>query len=98
MTEGKPASSWATVRKGLALSPELRVGLAGTLALSVVAMVGKAAVPIAVQQVIDKGIRGPGGPNLGLVLAITGATVLVLAVTAMCSYLMVRRGFTGQRN
>jgi ABC-type multidrug transport system fused ATPase/permease subunit len=94
MTDAKPASSWATVRKGLALSPELRVGLAGTLALSVVAMVGKAAVPIAVQQVIDKGIRGPGGPNLGLVLAITGATVLVLAVTALCSYLMMRRLFT----
>src|SRR5258705_10106934 len=87
-------SSWATIRKGLALSPELRVGLAGTLGLSLVAMTGRAAVPIAVQQVIDRGIRGPGGPNLGLVVAIVAATVCVLGVTALCSYLMMRRLFT----
>jgi ATP-binding cassette subfamily B protein len=92
--EEKPASSWATIRRGLALSPELRVGLAGTLGLSVVAMTGRAAVPIAVQQVIDHGVRGPGGPNLGLVLTIAAATVGVLCLTAMSSYLMMRRLFT----
>src|SRR5258707_2986510 len=88
-------SSWATIRKGLSLSPELRVGLAGTLGLSLVAMTGRAAVPIAVQQVIDRGIRGPGGPNLGLVVAIVAATVCVLGVTALCSYLMMRRVVPG---
>ena len=49
--EPAPVSSWQTIRRGLSLSPELRVGLGGTLALSVVAMVGRVAVPIAVQQV-----------------------------------------------
>lgn len=88
------ASSWATIRRGLSLSPELRVGLAGTLALSLIAMTGRAAVPIAVQQVIDRGIRGPGGPNLGLVAGIVAATVCVLGLTALSSYLMMRRLFT----
>jgi ABC-type multidrug transport system fused ATPase/permease subunit len=83
-----------TIRRGLALSPELRVGLVGTLGLSLVAMTGRAAVPIAVQQVIDRGIRGPGGPDLGLILVIVAATVCVLGLTALSSYLMMRRLFT----
>jgi ABC-type multidrug transport system fused ATPase/permease subunit len=89
-----PASSWDTIRRGLALSPELRNGLAGTLALSLVAMVGRVAVPIAVQQVIDRGLRAPGGPNVGLVAGTVAATVGVLIVTTTCSYLMMRRLFT----
>jgi ABC-type multidrug transport system fused ATPase/permease subunit len=89
-----PASSWQTISRGLALSPELRVGLGGTLALSVIAMVGRVAVPVAVQQVIDRGLRAPGGPDLRLVVIIVTATVGVLAVTTACSYLMMRRLFT----
>src|SRR4030095_5513385 len=73
-------SSWQTIRRGLALSPELRVGLGGTLALSVLAMVGRVAVPIAVQQVIDRGLRAPGGPDLGPVFTIVSATGAALAV------------------
>ena len=90
----EPVSSWRTIRRGLALSPELRVGLGGTLALSVLAMVGRVAVPIAVQQVIDKGLRAPGGPDVATVLTIVTATVAVLAMTTTCSYLMMKRLFT----
>ncbi len=92
--EPAPVSSWQTIRRGLSLSPELRVGLGGTLALSVIAMVGRVAVPIAVQQVIDRGLRAPGGPDIGVVLTIVSAAVVVLAITTMCSYLMMRRLFT----
>ena len=53
----------ATFRRGIALSPELRPGLLGTMALALVAMCGRVAVPIAVQQGIDHGVRAPGGPN-----------------------------------
>ena len=52
----KPPSSLETIRRGLALSPELRFGLGGTLALAVVGMLGRAAVPVAIQQGIDRGI------------------------------------------
>src|SRR5258706_356047 len=94
--EAEPAlaSSWQTIKRGLMLSPELRVGIAGTVALSLIAMVGRVAVPIAVQQVIDKGLRAPGGPNLGIVVTIVSAAVVVLGITTTCSYLMMRRLFT----
>ena len=57
-------------------------------------MGGRAAVPIAVQQVIDRGLRAPGGPHLDVILTIVGLTVGVLAVTTFASYLMMRRLFT----
>jgi ABC-type multidrug transport system fused ATPase/permease subunit len=70
------------------------VGLAGTLLLSVMAMVGRAAVPIAVQQVIDRGLRAAGGPHLGVIAVIMAATVCVLGVTTLSAYLMMKRLFT----
>ena len=70
--DGRDEGTLATVRRGLALSPELRPGLAGTLALALVAMAGRVAVPIAVQQGIDRGIRAPGGPDLRVVVADRG--------------------------
>ncbi|GLI01182.1 ABC transporter ATP-binding protein [Phytohabitans aurantiacus] len=83
-----------TLRRGLALSPELRAGLAGTLFFALVSMAGRAAVPVAIQQGIDRGVRAPGGPDLGVVSAVVAATVGVLAITTLCGYLMMRRLFT----
>jgi ABC-type multidrug transport system fused ATPase/permease subunit len=87
-------STWDTFRRGLSLSPELRPGLLGTLVLALVAMGGRVAVPVAVQQGIDHGIRGPGGPDLRLIAFIVAATVGVLVVSTLCGYLMTRRLFT----
>jgi ATP-binding cassette subfamily B protein len=84
----------ATVRRGVALSPELRPGLAGTLALAFLSMAGRVAVPIAIQQGIDRGIRGPGGPDLGVITVIVGLTLAVLAMSTTCGYWMTRRLFT----
>ena len=90
----KLPSSLHTVRRGLALSPELRVGLAGTLGLSVIAMAGRVSVPVAVQLGLDHGLLAPGGPDVGVIVAIVAATAGVLALTTFCSYLMMRRLFT----
>jgi ABC-type multidrug transport system fused ATPase/permease subunit len=87
-------SSLHTIRRGLALSPELRVGLGGTLALAVVAMVGRAAVPIAIQLGIDHGLRVPGGPDARVIATVVASTIAVLMLTTACSYLMMRRLFT----
>jgi ATP-binding cassette subfamily B protein len=86
--------TWHTLRRGLALSPELRTGLAGTLGLAVVSMVGRVAVPVAVQQGIDRGLTVPGGPDLGVVGLVVACTAGVLVVTTLCGYLMMRRLFT----
>jgi ABC-type multidrug transport system fused ATPase/permease subunit len=83
-----------TLRRGLALSPELRGGLGGTLLLALVAMGGRVAVPVAIQQGIDHGLRAPGGPDLGVAVNVVLITVAVLAVTTACSYLMMRRLYT----
>ncbi|MFF5073769.1 ABC transporter ATP-binding protein [Micromonospora olivasterospora] len=85
-------STWRTLRRGLALSPELRTGLAGTLGLALVYMVGRVAVPVAVQKGIDDGIVG--GLDLGVVWSVVAVTAAVLAVTTVCGYLMMRRLFT----
>ncbi|GIJ37347.1 multidrug ABC transporter ATP-binding protein [Micromonospora andamanensis] len=85
-------STWRTLRRGLALSPELRVGLAGTLGLALVYMVGRVAVPVAVQQGIDRGIAG--GLNLDALFVVVSVTAAVLVVTTTCGYLMMRRLFT----
>lgn len=87
----QPHSRWRTFRRGLALSPELKVGLGGTLLLAVFSMVGRAIVPIAVQQGIDKGINAPGGVDIARVAGIVTVTVAVLCVTTVCGYLMIRR-------
>ncbi|GIJ21441.1 ABC transporter ATP-binding protein [Micromonospora lutea] len=80
------------MRRGLALSPELRVGLAGTLGLALVYMVGRVAVPVAVQQGIDRGIAG--GLDLDALFVVVSVTAAVLVVTTTCGYLMMRRLFT----
>ncbi|MDW3849127.1 ABC transporter ATP-binding protein/permease [Micromonospora sp. BRA006-A] len=85
-------STWRTLRRGLALSPELRTGLAGTLALALVYMVGRVAVPVAVQRGIDGGIVG--GLDLNVISLTVAITAGVLVVTTACGYLMMRRLFT----
>ncbi|MQA28132.1 MAG: ATP-binding cassette domain-containing protein, partial [Micromonosporaceae bacterium] len=83
-----PATTWHTFRRGLALSPELRAGLAGTLALALVATAGRVVVPVAVQQGIDRGIRVAGGPHPDVIGVIAGLTIAFMAVTVTCAYLM----------
>ena len=93
----------ATVRRGLALSPELRVGLGGTLILALIATAGRLVVPIAVQQVIDRGIlagieagagESSGGAtdvDLRFVAWMVGLAVLAVFVTGgMTSWMHMR--------
>nr|WP_221376078.1 ABC transporter ATP-binding protein [Actinoplanes polyasparticus] len=86
--------TYATIKRGLALSPELRPGLGGTIALAVVQMSGRVAVPIAVQQGIDHGIRGAGGPDLMFVTEVVAFTFVALMISTVAGYLMTRRLFT----
>jgi ATP-binding cassette subfamily B protein len=87
-------STMATLRRGLAMSPELRTGLAGTLVLAVFATAGRVAVPVAIQQGIDRGLRAPGGPNLGVIATIVTTAAAVLLVTMISAYLMNVRLYT----
>lgn len=73
--------AWQTIKRGLRLSPELRRGLPGTLALAVVATAGRVIVPIAIQQVIDGGIRG-GEVDLAFIMRMCLLALGAVFVTA----------------
>ncbi|HET8658910.1 MAG TPA: ABC transporter ATP-binding protein [Micromonosporaceae bacterium] len=83
-----------TLRRGLALSPELFRGLAVTLVLATVMTAGRAAVPVAIQLGIDKGIRAPGGADLRVVTTVVAVAAAILVLTSAAGYLMYRRLFT----
>jgi len=82
-----PASpgAWQTLVRGISLSPTLRNGLPGTVALALIATAGRAIVPIAIQRTIDEGIGTSGGVDLvatGSIVAWAGVAVLVTAVAS----------------
>jgi putative ABC transport system ATP-binding protein len=84
---GAARGGWATLRRGLAESPEMTRGLGATLGLALVSTIGRVVVPVAVQQTIDRGIRGVAGPRPGLVFALVAAAALGVALTAVTAYL-----------
>ncbi|MGZ4507326.1 MAG: ABC transporter ATP-binding protein [Blastococcus sp.] len=86
-------SALQTLRRGLRMMPEFRRGLPATFALALVATVGRVVVPIAVQQVLDRGLRGPDGPDLGLVTELVLLSAVVVVVTAVAVFRMNVRLF-----
>ena len=90
---GEAASAGSTLRSGVAFSPELVAGIWVTLLLALVATGGRVLVPIAVQQTIDRGINGAGGPDVGFVLLMAGVTAAGVVLTGVCSALMTARLF-----
>ncbi len=85
--DAQPARTvWATVRRGLRLSPEITRGGKVTIALALVSTLGRIVVPLTVQQTVDGGIQAGGGPDVERVLLLViGAAVAVL-VTAVSAY------------
>jgi len=69
-----------TIRRGLSLSPELRKGLGGTVAIAVVATAGRVVVPIAIQQIIDGGFEA-NGVEMSFVLQMTLIALAAVVVT-----------------
>lgn len=90
--QGAPAV--AVLRRGLAVTPELRQGLALTAVFAVVTALGKLAVPILIQQVLDRGILGERGYRPTFVaaacLAIAGL-IVVLYVAGRATFLRLVR-------
>lgn len=70
-----------TVKRGLSLSPELRKGLAGTIIIAVAATAGRVVVPIAIQQIIDRGLV-EGGVDMTFVIRMSVAALAAVLITA----------------
>jgi ATP-binding cassette, subfamily B, bacterial len=84
-TDERPVGAWATVVRGISLSPELRVGLPGTMALALIATAGRAIVPVAIQQTVDDGIGAAGGVDMDAIIRIVALAGVAVLVTALAS-------------
>ena len=90
--------AWATMRRGLALSPEFRAGLPVTLVLALLATAGRVLVPVAVQRTVDDGLMGAGGPDIGAVRDAVLLAAAATVVTAAAAYLLNVRLFATTEN
>jgi ATP-binding cassette subfamily B protein len=90
--EERSESAFATLRRGLRMMPEFRRGLPATFALALTATTGRVVVPIAVQQVIDRGLAG-GDPDMSLITGLVLLCALVVVITAVAVFRMNVRLF-----
>lgn len=91
--EAPSAKPRGVIARARELAPEVARGLRMTLVLASITTLGRIVVPVAVQQTIDTGIRGPGGPDVGRVELIAGAAAVVVLLTAGTAWLVNYRLF-----
>ncbi len=94
MDTGEDIKAFETIRRGVHYSPELKEGIGFTLVLAVLASLGQVVVPIAVQQTLDRGLRGPGGPDVGFTVLMGMFAAVGIIGTGVASYAMTNRLFT----
>ena len=85
--ERSAVRAWETVKRGLALSPELRLGMIVTLILAVVATAGRVIIPVAIQQILDGGLTETG-VDMGFAARMLGLSMLAVVVTGLATGLM----------
>lgn len=87
--EAPQLGAMETVRRGLALSPELRVGLGVTGLLALGSTAGRVVVPVLVQQVLDRGFDvSQGTVDMGIVTRLVLFGALAVALTALATGVM----------
>lgn len=84
----------AVLRRGIAATPELKVGIAFTVGMAVSSGAGRLAVPVLIQQILDRGVLGDDGFQPGFVypaciVAVVG--ILALFALARATYLRLIR-------
>ncbi len=92
--EGPDLKALEVVRRGMDRTPQVRRTIRFSAVISILVAVGRLAVPVLVQQVIDRGILGDEGykPDLvfGLAAVALGVIVAVAILTPMAEIAMVR--------
>ncbi|WP_299057627.1 ABC transporter ATP-binding protein [uncultured Nocardioides sp.] len=97
MDSGEANGMWATLRRGVVHSPELKQGIVGTLLLALLSTGGQVVVPIAIQQTLDNGLGAPGGPDVAFTIRTGLLAAAAVLLTGVASYLMTTRLFrTGE--
>ena len=80
-------SAFEVLRRGLAISPELRAGFRVTIVLALVAALGRLTIPITIQQVLDRGVLSDDGYRPGFVWAVSGAAMVIVVGVMVASRL-----------
>ncbi len=79
-TDEPPAldGAMAVLRQGLAATPELRTGLAFTVGMAISSGGGRLAVPVLIQQILDRGVLGQDGFQPGFVYPACAVAVVII--------------------
>lgn len=85
--------TWATLKRGLQLSPELVRGLWVTVLLALFATIGKVLIPFVVQQATDHGILAEGGPDVDFVVRAVLLAAGAILFTGFSQYVVNVRLF-----
>jgi ATP-binding cassette, subfamily B, bacterial len=92
------AGALEVLRRGLRVTPELRQGIWATVVMAVATAVGKLAVPVLIQQILDRGVLDDAGFRPEFVYpACAAAAVLitVLYLVSRATYLRMVRASEG---
>jgi ATP-binding cassette, subfamily B, bacterial len=84
----------AVLRRGLAATPELKAGIAFTIGMAVSSGAGRLAVPVLIQQILDRGVLGDDGFRPGFVYpacALALVAIIGLFLLARATYLRLIR-------
>ncbi len=82
MSDTAPSGVVSVMRRGARATPELRDGLALTVALALVGAAGRVVIPVLTQQVIDRGLTGDH-VRTGLVIRLSAIAAGLIFVTAL---------------
>ncbi|MEM7142159.1 MAG: ABC transporter ATP-binding protein [Actinomycetota bacterium] len=78
-------SAMEVLRRGLRISPELKVGIRVTIGFAMAAALGRLVIPISIQQVLDRGVLGDEGYRAGFVWGVTGGAFLLIFLVMAAS-------------
>lgn len=87
----EPVKALRVLRRGVAMSPELRRGVPAIAAVGLFAAVGRLIVPVMVQLVLDHGVLGADGYRPGVVWTLSLAALAAVLVVAAASRLALIR-------
>ena len=94
----QPSGGLAVLRKGVRAMPEIKQGIAISLAFAVVVAAGKLLIPVAIQQVLDRGVLHSTGFRGAFVITAcvaAGLGVIVLMFLSRLTYLRLVRTAEG---
>ena len=91
-TAGPPPRFRDYARRAAALAPEFTAGLPVTIGCALIATVGRIVVPVVVQQVLDRGLRG-GEPHVATIRTLVLIGLGAIAVTIGANFAMNARLF-----